>query len=171
MDGLSELELVAQATQAERQLPPASKPTPNGINGINGVDPTVSNGNGDGDTGDHDEIDLDNLDLSSLSPEDLKLLEPIIAALRISDPDGDGNGEDLAELLAQMDAADNVADQLEGKLDKLLENLGNVEAEIGQEVAEAQGEGKASVAGAAVEGAVGKEADGLIPKEKADNEK
>jgi hypothetical protein len=68
-------------------------------------------------------------DLSSLTPEDLAMLQPILDALNLGDAD-DLDDAALHDLIRQMDVAGDVADDLEGKLDKLIGELGKVEEGI-----------------------------------------
>jgi hypothetical protein len=68
-------------------------------------------------------------DLSSLTPEDLAMLQPILDALNLSDTD-DLDDAALHDLIRQMDVAGDVADDLEGKLDRLIGELGKVEEGI-----------------------------------------
>jgi hypothetical protein len=68
-------------------------------------------------------------DLSSLTPEDLAMLQPILDALNLSDAD-DLDDAALHDLIKQMDVAGEVADDLEGKLDRLIGELGKVEEGI-----------------------------------------
>jgi hypothetical protein len=81
-------------------------------------------------------------DLSSLTPEDLAMLQPILDALNLSDTD-DLDDAALHDLIKQMDVAGDVADDLEGKLDRLIGELGKVEEGI---LAEAETDGKGSEA-------------------------
>ena len=125
--------------------PPSTDPRPNSKNNDPPATATATVDNADN-IDDTDEVEnpLEGIDLSTLSPADLTLLQPIIAALNLNEqPDvGNEKGQDeqeqdglrIADILAQMDAADNVADELEGKLDKLLENLGMAEKEMEKEV-------------------------------------
>ena len=68
-------------------------------------------------------------DLSSLTPQDLAMLQPILDALNLSDTD-DLDDAALHNLIRQMDVAGDVADDLEGKLDRLIGELGKVEEGI-----------------------------------------
>lgn len=81
--------------------------------------------------------ELQDLDLSSLSPAELALLQPLIDALRISENGDDVDELGMEEILRQMEVADGVADELEGRLDGLLERLGG----LGQEIEGGLGEG------------------------------
>ena len=81
-------------------------------------------------------------DLSSLTPQDLAMLQPILDALNLSDSD-DLDDAALHDLIKQMDVAGDVADDLEGKLDRLIGELGKVEEGI---LAEADMDGKGSKA-------------------------
>jgi len=81
-------------------------------------------------------------DLSSLTPQDLAMLQPILDALNLSDSD-DLDDAALHDLIKQMDVAGDVADDLEGKLDRLIGELGKVEEGI---LAEADTDGKGSEA-------------------------
>lgn len=67
-------------------------------------------------------------DLSSLTPEDLAALQPILDALNLDTDDMDDAA--LHDLIRQMDVAGDVADDLEGKLDRLIGELGKVEEGI-----------------------------------------
>jgi hypothetical protein len=81
-------------------------------------------------------------DLSSLTPQDLAMLQPILDALNLSDTD-DLDDAALHDLIKQMDVAGEVADDLEGKLDRLIGELGKVEEGI---LAGADTDGKGSEA-------------------------
>lgn len=123
MSDLSDLDLVAQA-MASSDKPQKSNPIPKTQNPPSKTKPTEP-------TPDQPDLDLgpDNLDLSSLTPEDLALLQPLLSALSMSDADVlDENT--LADVWKQMNAADEVADDLEGKLDRLIGELGRVEEGI-----------------------------------------
>ncbi|ORX39735.1 hypothetical protein BD324DRAFT_678837 [Kockovaella imperatae] len=165
---MSDLDLVAQATARER-IPGGSVsgskefttsvpvlPVDTLSNGrVNGKESSAQRSEEENDETmralrDLGDLEIDDVDLSSLSPQDLEVLRPLIEALRISDPsmlppglgrdedggqgaEGEGEGDlEIARILAQMDAAEHVADDLDGRLDKLLANLGKVEEEIGQ---------------------------------------
>jgi hypothetical protein len=148
MNGLSDLELVAQA-MAPTNLPrPANQTPPSQLQtqseapaqlqtrqptNTTTTDPPATQPNLNAILPDLSELGID---LSSLSPAELTALQPIIDALTnssLNDTAGEGDDEDdlkIAELLQQMEAAGLVADDLEGKLDALLENLGETEREI-----------------------------------------
>jgi len=68
-------------------------------------------------------------DLSSLTPEDLAMLQPILDALNLGDTE-DLDDAALHDLIRQMDVAGDVADDLEVKLDRLIGELGKVEEGI-----------------------------------------
>lgn len=87
---------------------------------------------------------LADLDLSSLSPADMELLRPLLAAMNLASGAGGDEDDDarIGELLAQMDAAGEVADELEDKLDKLIAQLGAEEKQIQEGLPEGAGEVK-----------------------------
>lgn len=126
MSDLSDLDLVAQA-MAPTDKP--SNPTSNSQDEASKLSSQASaNASSIPDTSN---IDMDNLDLSSLTPEDLALLQPLLSALSMSNSDSDLLDEDaLADVFKQMSAAGEVADDLEGKLDRLIGELGKVEEGI-----------------------------------------
>ena len=159
MNGLSDLELVAQAMDQPAQAPPnqpstrtsqpsqpsqlsrQSQPPPQ-RNPNNSAEPVDSNGptQSTESTNLADRTELPDLsalgiDLSSLTPAELAAVQPIIDALVGSDGQDEDEAESeddlkVAELLRQMDAAGMVADDLEGKLDLLLRDLGETEREF-----------------------------------------
>jgi hypothetical protein len=118
MSDLSDLDLVAQA-MAPTNAP--DKPTPQSSQPTSQPKETSND-----------------KDLSSLTPEDLAMLQPILDALNLSDTD-DLDDAALHDLIKQMDVAGEVADDLEGKLDRLIGELGKVEEGI---LAEADTDGK-----------------------------
>jgi hypothetical protein len=113
MGDLSDLDLVAQA------MAPTNKPDR----------PTESTTSEQQAAQDHSSLPLENIDLSSLTSEDLAMLQPILDALNLGDSD-DLDDAALHDILKQMDVAGDVADDLEGKLDKLIGELGKVEEGI-----------------------------------------
>ncbi|KAL7422190.1 hypothetical protein Q5752_002836 [Cryptotrichosporon argae] len=135
MNGLSDLELVAQAmgqsvnessqarpatTQPVSQ-PPQSQPAEPSL-----TSPAAA-------ATDNRLLDLSSLDLSSLSLADRAAIQPILDAL-VASAGADGDIDiDVDGILAQMDAADGVADALEERLDKLLESLGRDQAGLEDE--------------------------------------
>jgi hypothetical protein len=128
MNGLSDLDLVAQAMAPINDLKPISSTS---------VSPAITSAPNPTSNATHHQSlpnPEPNLDLSNLTPQDRELLKPLIDALSM---DGGEEGEDeeirIADILAQMDVAGEVADDIEGKLDRLLESLGKVEQEITQE--------------------------------------
>lgn len=158
MNGLSDLELVAQAmaptnpVQSVSQTP-TSQPQTQSRNVPHSQPPTQTQvqsqqPSGPTTTAPPIQLELESLlpdlsalgiDLSSLTPGELRALQPIIDALAAGSNTNDGAQEGgkeeeddlkIAELLQQMEAAGLVADDLEGKLDALLENLGETEREI-----------------------------------------
>ena len=140
MNGLSDLELVAQAMAPTRQPPNANQSTtsPPEARDSHPSESPVDNTNGPTTTITRPLDPLASIDLSALSPSELSLLQPLLDALNSSarSPDGeDGIGDaEIEALMAQMDVAGEVADEIEGKLDRLLENLGKVEEEIGKDL-------------------------------------
>ena len=128
MSDLSDLDLVAQA-MAPTDKPSVSKPTNNDQD--DQAPKSKSEPKGQSSSMPDSNIDIDNLDLSSLTPEDLALLQPLLSALSMSDSDTDLLDENaLADVFKQMNAAGEVADDLEGKLDRLIGELGKVEEGI-----------------------------------------
>jgi hypothetical protein len=113
MGDLSDLDLVAQA------MAPTNQPDR----------PTESTTSEQQASQDHSSLPLENIDLSSLTSEDLAMLQPILDALNLGDSD-DLDDAALHDILKQMDVAGDVADDLEGKLDKLIGELGKVEEGI-----------------------------------------
>lgn len=115
MGDMSDLDLVAKAMEPTNvpDKPTSSQTRENGDG--NSTLPVNDNDN--------------EIDLSSLTPEDLALLQPLLNALNIEDPDSLDEGS-LQDILKQMDAAGEVADDLEGKLDRLIGELGKVEEGI-----------------------------------------
>ncbi|CED82834.1 hypothetical protein [Phaffia rhodozyma] len=88
---------------------------------------------------------LANIDLSSLTPEDLALLQPMIDLLNQTatlDSEEDQGENAAGELAKKLDEADQVADGLEGMLDRLLDKLGGMIDEEGEEGVEAGEEGE-----------------------------
>ncbi len=73
------------------------------------------------------------LAFSSLTPSDRAAVQPLLDALSRGDS-AEGDDLKVAEIMKQMDVAGEVADDLEGKLDRLLESLGKVEEEIGKDL-------------------------------------
>lgn len=126
MADLSDLDLVAQAmapsNQPDKPHHDASAPTKASSSDAK-PDPEVAGAGAGADA------DAGDFDLSSLTPEDLALLQPLLAALNVKDPE-DMDESSLLDILAQMDAAGDVADDLEGKLDRLIGELGKVEEGI-----------------------------------------
>lgn len=119
MGDLSDLDLVAQA-MAPTNAPDSARAADS---------PANANANAEGENPSSLPPSADNIDLSSLTPEDLAMLQPILSALNIDDPDSLDEGA-LEDILKQMDAAGEVADDLEGKLDRLIGELGKVEEGI-----------------------------------------
>ncbi|KAK8869936.1 hypothetical protein IAR55_000504 [Kwoniella newhampshirensis] len=150
MNGLSDLELVAQAmsTSDRARQSTANGTAPNPRPHINGTtNGTISSSSSAPSQGTAISEPAptrsrsttipgipDDIDLSSLSPEELQILQPLLSALSLSaERQGEGDEGDelqIQSILAQLEAADGVADDLESKLDKLLETLGGVEKEI-----------------------------------------
>lgn len=123
MADMSDLDLVAQAmAPTDKPSKPKTDPTSprtTKTQSESSIDPSSQIP----DLGD------DNLDLSSLTPEDLAMLQPLLSALSMSDSDVlDENS--LADVWKQMSAAGEVADDLEGKLDRLIGELGKAEEDI-----------------------------------------
>ncbi|WWD15789.1 hypothetical protein CI109_100213 [Kwoniella shandongensis] len=147
MNGLSDLELVAQAMSTTTRTTTAPPPSANADRSTTNGTVHPSNTNHDHPTQTLDSLSLpDDIDLSKLSAEEISLLQPLIDALSLSAPSGSGSGEDgdgegdemnesqITSILKQLEAADGVADDLESKLDRLLATLGGVEEEIGEGV-------------------------------------
>ncbi|WVQ78202.1 hypothetical protein IAT38_000285 [Cryptococcus sp. DSM 104549] len=141
MNGLSDLELVAQAMSTAPQTTPQPQtttgPTPaqppaNGSSNEPASAPTTGQASANGAP-----IDLSALpagaDPSSLTPADLSALHPLLSSLSLSPEELEAlDDSQIADILAQLEAADGVADDLEGKLDRLLATLGGYEEEIVQ---------------------------------------
>jgi hypothetical protein len=136
MNGMSDLELVAQAmevtiatqqTNLQRPLSPSTTQVADNTTTPPSTAPTTSSIAGST----AETLKALGLDLSKLSPADAAAMQPLLDALQLG-LDGDSEEDDLriAEILAQMDAAGEVADDLEEKLDLLLENLGKAEVEM-----------------------------------------
>lgn len=171
MSDLSDLELVAQAmaptnqprsteSQPARAIQPAgSEHTKNGLQPSEATAPPsrpAAFPSGSSAAGSPVPIDapgpaslglpegLADLDLSSLSPADMELLRPLLAAMNLASGAGGDEDDDarIGELLAQMDAAGEVADELEDKLDKLIAQLGAEEKQIQEGLPEGAGEVK-----------------------------
>jgi hypothetical protein len=132
MGDMSDLDLVAKAMEPTNQPDKTepSKPL--------SETPTTTTKNGST-ANDHSSLPTDNIDVSSLTPEDLAMLQPLLDALNIKDSD-DLDDAALQDLLAQMDSAGDVADDLEGKLDKLIGELGSFEKGIVEDMGEKGGE-------------------------------
>lgn len=156
MTDLSDLDLVAQAmaptnqprpteSRSARAVQPAgSEPAKNGLQPNESTAPPSRSASGpsSSDTTSHVENSgvaplgipdsLADLDMSSLSPADMELLRPLLAAMNLASGAGGDEDDDarIGELLAQMDAAGEVADELEDKLDKLIAQLGAEEKQI-----------------------------------------
>lgn len=111
MGDMSDLDLVAQA-MAPTNVPDKSPPST--------TNPTSQSKSQPKET---------DKDLSSLTPEDLAMLQPILDALNLGDTE-DLDDAALHDLIRQMDVAGDVADDLEGKLDRLIGELGKVEEGI-----------------------------------------
>jgi hypothetical protein len=106
--------------------------------------------------------------LSTLSPSDLAVLQPLLAALT-SNPSVDSEDGDLQDLLRQMDSATDIADSLEARLDNLLGTLGEAERELDEnEDGEILGEEEKKAFGAS-EGEV-REAKEVIESREGQNE-
>lgn len=139
MDGMSDLDLVAQAmaptTQStphaiqSTQPPHTSPPNPPSTHDPSPAQPPSLNGQEPLST--QETLISLGIDPSTLSATDLEALQPILNALSLG---AEGESEDdelrITEILAQMDAAGSVADDLEGKLDELLANLGETEKQM-----------------------------------------
>jgi hypothetical protein len=131
MGDMSDLDLVAKAME------PTNQPDKTELSKTLSETPTTTK---NGSTAnDHSSLPTDNIDLSSLTPEDLAMLQPLLDALNIKDSD-DLDDAALQDLLAQMDSAGDVADDLEGKLDKLIGELGSFEKGIVEDLGEKGGE-------------------------------
>ena len=139
MNGLSDLDMVAQAMATTTRLPSDQSDAPephstasNVPNDLDLVAPDTQLRSGlvsnDGTNG----VDLPEdlaAQLDKLSVEDKAALGPLLELLVASGSGADG--KDLEDLLKQFDAADDVADALEGRLDDLLQGLKGVEGELG----------------------------------------
>lgn len=133
MNGMSDLDLVAQAmgtSQPAQPNQPNSSNQPNHISSTQATQPTSVTPPAQTQSRSDP---LATVDLSTLTASDRQALQPLIDAI-VHKPDGENTDEEVAQLLAQMDVADHVADDLEGKLDRLLANLGKVEEEIGRDL-------------------------------------
>lgn len=170
MSDLSDLDLVAQAmaptnqprsteSQPTRAVQPAgSEPAKNGLQPSESTAPPPRSASVPSTSGTASHAyarsepavgvpdSLADLDLSSLSPADMELLRPLLAAMNLASGAGGDEDDDarIGELLAQMDAAGEVADELEDKLDKLIAQLGAEEKQIQDGLPEAAGEVKKS---------------------------
>ncbi|WVR05057.1 hypothetical protein IAU60_002069 [Kwoniella sp. DSM 27419] len=137
MDGLSDLELVAQAMAPTEQAQHVKEGAPD-----NAVPPSRSSDCEKGRTpSTENAAGVQRADVSGVSdPSAASLaslglsadsLASLTSLMKLSDTDlEDMSDEGIMDILSQMDAADGVADDLEGRLDRLLEMLGGVEGEI-----------------------------------------
>ena len=149
MNGLSDLDMVAQAMATTTRFPAdqsdAPQPRSNASNVPSDLDLVASNrhlGSGLAHDDETNGVDLpDDLaaELDKLSVEDKAALGPLLDLLVASGSGADG--KDLEDLLKQFDAADDVADKLEGRLDDLLQGLKGVEGELGVADGESSTEG------------------------------
>jgi hypothetical protein len=140
MNGLSDLDLVAQAMATTTRTPShdgehTSRTTHASASTVpSDLNLPSDNGNTSGLPEDIERS------LASLSEGDKAALGPLLQMLLHGE---ESNGsEGLEDLLKQFDAADDVADRLEGKLDSLLEGLKGVEGSL-EDVAQS-GSGSAS---------------------------
>ena len=157
MNGLSDLELVAQA-MAPTQTPQLDQSTqlnqPDHDPNFPAPPPQsiAANPSCPAPSDPTSQDPLANLDLSTLSPSDREMLQPLIDVLSLSElPDGEEYDERMAEISAQMDVVALAADDLEGKLDRLLENLGRVEEEIEKDLPRLSGADQVRFGGEQVE--------------------
>jgi hypothetical protein len=127
MNGLSDLDMVAQAMATTTRLPQDQTDAPR-------AHATASDVPNDLDLPTTTSVDSDSSipediahDLETLSMEDKQALGPLLDLLVSQEGTA---GQDLEDLLKQFDAADDVADKLEGRLDQLLQGLKGVEGEL-----------------------------------------
>jgi len=119
MGDMSDLDLVAKAMAPTNQ--PDKVDSPSAPSSTTKVDTKPNAGS--------ETTDPEPLDLSSLTPEDMAMLKPLLDAMNLKDSD-DLDDAALHDLIAQMDSAAGVADDLEGKLDRLIGDLGSFEKEV-----------------------------------------
>jgi hypothetical protein len=139
MNGLSDLDMVAQAMATTTRFPAdqsdAPQPHTNASNVPSDLDLVAPNTQLRSGLAPDDETNGVALpedlaaELDKLSVEDKAALGPLLELLVASGSGADG--KDLEDLLKQFDAADDVADKLEGRLDDLLQGLKGVEGELG----------------------------------------
>jgi hypothetical protein len=121
MGDMSDLDLVAKAMAPTNQ--PDKVDSPSAPSSTTKVDPKPKTGSKTTDP------EPEPIDLSSLTPEDMAMLKPLLNAMNLKDSD-DLDDAALHDLIAQMDSAAGVADDLEGKLDRLIGDLGSFEKEV-----------------------------------------